>query len=211
MPLIITSYIIGPLQNNTYLAADPNSKSAVIIDPGLGSEIIITDIKKNNLIVEMLLFTHAHFDHVAGAQQILNAIGNDLLIGLHKEDINLLNSGGGAIEFRIDFEVRIKPNFELIDNQILHVGNEILKVLHTPGHTPGHVTFYSESSTVAFCGDLIFYHGVGRTDLSYGSFRKLENSIRSRIFSLPPETQLLCGHGPVTSVKEELSNNPFVK
>ena len=84
-------------------------------------------------------------------------------------------------------------------------------VFHTPGHTPGHVTFYAEEIQAAFCGDLIFYHGVGRTDLNGSDFYKLKNSIIEKIYTLPPDTILYNGHGQPTTVIEEINNNPFIK
>jgi len=97
----------------------------------------------------------------------------------------------------------------IANNQVIILGNTSIEVLHTPGHTPGHVTFSIENASAAFCGDLIFYHGIGRTDLKISNEDDLMKSIEEKIFKLDPKTILYPGHGPATTVQEEKDNNPF--
>jgi glyoxylase-like metal-dependent hydrolase (beta-lactamase superfamily II) len=123
----------------------------------------------------------------------------------------LWKSGGGSKEFGFDLDVGHPPNTLLSDQESLTFSDIHLTILHTPGHTSGHVTFHLPLNTTAFCGDLIFFHGVGRTDLSNGDEDQLANSIRGKIFTLPNETLLYPGHGPETSVEEEMANNPFLQ
>lgn len=208
--LEIIHHIAGPLQNNCYIVFDKETLDSVIIDPGFGPENLINDIKNNGLNLNAILLTHAHFDHVSGIDKILNDINVSIPIALHKDDLNLLQDGGGAKDFGLDLIFKFKPSMELIEGQNIKVGNDSLSVLHTPGHTPGHVTFYSKSLDAAFCGDLIFYHSVGRTDLVYSDNNHLINSIRTKIYTLPPQTILYNGHGLETTVAEEIKNNPFV-
>jgi len=210
LALEIIHHVIGPMQNNAYIIFDNVTNEAAVIDPGMGSEILVKEIKNLNLDLKSLLLTHAHFDHVACVDYLLREFDSQIEIGLHPDDLPLLINGAGAKEFGIDLNINFKPTLELHAGKFIHIGDDSLSVIHTPGHTPGHVTFYSKSLDAAFCGDLIFYHSIGRTDLKGSDFSKLMNSIKSEIFSLPPQTVLYNGHGPETTVKEEIANNPFL-
>ena len=210
MPLLISTYVLGPIENNTYLIEDSASRKAALIDPSSASEKILNDINENNLILEYLLITHAHFDHIGGVRWFTNHFNNNIKIALHASDLPLWNKGGGAKDFGFDLQVGRDPDLLISDGQVLTLGDTSIQVLHTPGHTPGHVTFLAEDDLAAFCGDLIFYHGIGRTDLAEGSTTKLMASIRDKIFSLNPNTTLFPGHGRSTTVREEKENNPFL-
>lgn len=206
----IKRFVLGPLENNTYLITDPYNKKAVVIDPSAPSRELLSEIIENSLTLEAILLTHAHFDHIGGVNWLMREFGNQITIALHKDDLDLWKSGGGSKEFGFDLDVGHPPNTLLSDQESLTFSDIHLTILHTPGHTSGHVTFHLPLNTTAFCGDLIFFHGVGRTDLSNGDEDQLANSIRRKIFTLPKETLLYPGHGPETSVEEEMANNPFL-
>jgi len=157
-----------------------------------------------------ILITHAHFDHFYTAIALSREFTHPVSIALHPEDLPLWRSGGGAYTFGFDIENKEEPDFLLSHGQVLTLGNSTLEVRHTPGHSPGHVLFYAPEINSAFCGDLIFRRGVGRTDLMGGNFKVLVNSIRTQVFTLPPETRLLPGHGPETTPREEMMENPFL-
>ena len=122
----------------------------------------------------------------------------------------LWRAGGGGALFGFDIDPGPEPTIDFYQGQILRLGSVEFEVRFTPGHTPGHCILYVRSSSVCFCGDVIFAGSVGRTDLPGASWEQLENSIRSQIFTLPDETRLLSGHGPETTVGEEKRTNPFV-
>jgi hydroxyacylglutathione hydrolase len=209
MKPIVLSYVLGPLENNTYLLADPESREAALIDPSYDVETALADARKRGLRVSLVLLTHAHFDHIAG---VTTAAGAGVAqIALHAADLDLYRQGGGASQFGLPFEAGPEPTLLLSDGQTIMIGAVEVKVHHTPGHTAGHVIFVCSEAGTAFCGDLIFAGSVGRTDLPGGSHTQLMKSIRREILPLPPETTLLPGHGPATTVAEEIDSNPFLQ
>jgi glyoxylase-like metal-dependent hydrolase (beta-lactamase superfamily II) len=209
MTLSISTFILGPIENNTYLIVDAESKIAAVIDPSVASRDLFQKIMENNWHLEYILITHAHFDHIGGVKWLKGQFNNEIKVALHPADLELWQEGGSSKDFGFDFSVGIEPNLMIENNQILRMGDTSIKVLHTPGHTPGHVTFSIEDTLAAFCGDLIFFHGVGRTDLKTSNENDLIKSIEEKIFMLDPKTTLYPGHGPTTTVNEEKENNPF--
>ena len=183
---------------------------AVMIDPAAPSKKIVDFLKENNLSLKEIWITHAHFDHISGVRWFLDQNKGRVKAAIHKEAIDLWKNGGNARDFGYNFDPGPLPEMILSDNTVLTVGKYAFAFLHTPGHTPGHVTFYCSEENVAFCGDLIFYHGVGRSDFTNSNSSHLMESISRRIFSLPDETRLYPGHGQITSVGEEKRNNPYI-
>ena len=201
---------LGPMDNNTYLVGDTATRQAVVIDPSFNSETVLEEAGRHGWRIAGIWLTHAHFDHIAGVAALVKAINPPLPVGLHPADLPLWRQGGGARLFGMKMETGPEPALHFEHEQILCVGKHYLEVRHTPGHTPGHVVFYSDEISTVLCGDLIFYHGVGRTDLPGGDHRALLQSIHTQILPLPPATRLLSGHGPETTVEEEAHENPFL-
>ena len=206
----IQTFTIGQIENNTYILTDLDSQKAVVIDPAAGIDTVIDSLHAQKLELASIWITHAHFDHIAGVYPLLNTFGNHIPIFLHPDDLPLWNSGGGARDFGFDFDPKAQPSASFFHGQHIPFGDATIEVRHTPGHTPGHVILYCQTQKTAFCGDLIFYHSVGRTDMTYCDSTALLKSIREQILTLPDATALLCGHGPTTSVAEERHNNPFL-
>jgi glyoxylase-like metal-dependent hydrolase (beta-lactamase superfamily II) len=209
MSLSISTFILGPIENNTYLISDNDSNTAAVIDPSIASTDLFNKIIENKWHLEYILITHAHFDHIGGVKWLKGQFDYEFKVALHPDDLIHWRDGGCSKEFGFDINVGSDPNLMIENNQLLRIGNTSIKVLHTPGHTPGHVTFSIDDALAAFCGDLIFFHGVGRTDLKTSNENDLIKSIKEKIFTLDPKTTLYSGHGPVTTVQEELENNPF--
>ncbi len=208
----ILKFVLGPLQNNTYLITAPDNQEAVIVDPASGISTVLNIIEKKALNLSQIWITHAHFDHIAGLREIIPLIKEfPISIGLHPNDLPLWRSGAGARQFGMSFHVDIDPNLYFQDQQILTVGKSNWTVLHTPGHTPGHVSFHNADTDTILCGDVIFREGVGRTDLPGGDHGVLIQSILHRLLRYPPHTRLYCGHGEDTTVQHELKFNPFLK
>jgi hydroxyacylglutathione hydrolase len=210
MTLTFSTYVLGPLENNTYLLADSDTAEAVIIDPALGSEAMLEEIQRRHLKITAIWVTHAHFDHISGINQLVKAFPSLDAIGLHADDLSLWREGGGARFFGINVSPEVEPSFFFSHGQQLNLGKSFIEVRHTPGHSRGHVVFYAKELDTVFCGDLIFRRSIGRTDLPGGDLSVLLNSIRSQILTLPPQTRLLSGHGPETSVGEEKAHNPYL-
>ncbi len=208
--LEIVLFTLGPVQTNAYLVADAGTKEAAVIDPAWDGHIILEAAQKRGWRIGHLWYTHAHFDHIGGAGAIADALNPLPLVALHSNDHVLWRAGGGGAFFGFDIDPGPEPTIDLHQGQILRLGSVEFEVRFTPGHTPGHCILYVPSSHVCFCGDVIFAGSVGRTDLPGGSWEQLENSIRTKVYTLPDETRLLSGHGPETTVGEEKKSNPFV-
>ena len=210
MSLEIIPIVLGPIENNTYLIADGESGEAALIDPSFDAAQVVDTARERGWKLTRIWLTHAHFDHFAGARDVADRFAPPLPIGLHGGDLVLWRNGGNAANFGLSIRTGAEPEVNFYHGQTLHLGAQTLEVRHTPGHTPGHVIFYCADAGVAFVGDLIFYRGVGRTDLPGGSTSALLHSIRTQVFTLPPATRLLSGHGPQTTVEEEKRENPFL-
>ncbi len=192
------------------LVFDDSTKECFLFDPSFGIEDVLKVTEQEKLTVKAVLFTHGHFDHFAGLSYLLSKLPNEPKIGLHADDLAIWRDGGGSKQFRALIEPPCDPNLMLEDGQHLDLGKSEIEIRHTPGHSPGSVIYYIPDSSTAIVGDLIFHRGIGRTDLDGGSFKALKESVQTQVFSLPPGTRLIPGHGPDTKVAEEMKSNPYV-
>jgi hydroxyacylglutathione hydrolase len=211
MPLEILTFVLGPLENNTYAIVDPLTHNAVLVDPSFNIEEAVESLDRSGWKINAVWITHAHFDHIAGVNNLPAAMQQGLSIGLHPLDLPLWQEGGGARMFGFHLGKLPQPNLLFQHGQLLSLGDETVEVRHTPGHSPGHVSFYVPSANTLLSGDVIFHHSIGRTDLPGSDYSQLVTSIRAEVYTLPPETRPLSGHGPATTVAEEITNNPFVR
>lgn len=207
--ITIHALILGPLENNTYLLGDDSTGEAALVDPSFELEHILDVIEEHEYRLRYILLTHAHFDHIVNAQVISDRYSPTIPLGLHPSDLSLWTSGGGADLFGVDFKPTRQPDLHFYASQKIKLGKEEIEVRHTPGHTPGSVCFVLPSNQTVLTGDLIFYRSVGRTDLQGGDTRALIRSIEGQIFTLPPAYHIRPGHGPATTVREEIDENPF--
>lgn len=213
MKLEVVKMTLGPMSNNVYLLADSVTREAVVIDPTFGSQAVIDEVNQKGWTLQQIWLTHAHFDHIAGVNEITNYFDPPLPIGLHPADEEMYQQGGGAIYFGMSISQPSPISIHFIHNLKLyfHQGDEWLaEVRHTPGHSPGHVMFYCQSLGVLFCGDVIFRRSIGRADLPGGNLQTLFDSIQCEVLSLPDDTRLLPGHGPESTVGFERDQNPFL-
>ncbi|OQX63891.1 MAG: hypothetical protein B5M51_04525 [Anaerolinea sp. 4484_236] len=206
----ILTLTLGPVQTNSYIVADTETNEAVVIDPAWDGHLIAEAAQKRGWQIKQIWYTHAHFDHIAGAAKLAEALPDPPSVALHPAEYDLWQAGGGARLFGFQVDPGPKPTIDLEHGQTLTLGSAQFEVRLTPGHRPGHCVFYCSSESVLFSGDLIFYRSVGRTDLPGGNWSDLEKSIREQIYTLPTETRILSGHGDETSVGEEKVGNPFV-
>ena len=208
--LKIETFVLGPVQTNTYLVGDPESGVAAVVDPAWDGHILVKAAQDRDWSIEQIWLTHAHFDHIAGVGAIVKALDPSPSLALHPDDLPLYNMQGGAPFFGMSIEPGPEPDVILTHGQKLQLGGSSFEVRYSPGHTPGHVIFYSADEKLVFSGDLIFMGSVGRTDLPGGSHATLLTSIREQILDLPDDTRLLSGHGPETTVGQERGWNPFL-
>ena len=210
----IKRFVFNPFQENTFVLYD-KSKECIIIDPGCyekEEEVELESfISENGLNPVALLNTHCHIDHILGNQFVADKWGVELQ--MHKKDLPLLENAG-EISKMYGFENYYGspyPKHFLEDGNIFSFGESELEVLFTPGHAPGHICFYSEENNLIISGDVIFQMSIGRTDLPFGDYDTLIKSITKKIFLLPGETQIYCGHGPNTVLSYEREHNPFLQ
>ncbi len=208
--LEVVTIVSGPVQTNIFLVADSLSRQAVVIDPAWDGQRIAKELQRRDWNLQAIWLTHAHFDHFAGAAGLLKTLAQEIPIALHPADIPLWRGKGGAPLFGMQIDPGPEPSLTLSHNQKLKIGAYEFQVRHTPGHTQGHVIYYCASAKMAFCGDVIFYDSIGRTDLPGGNYTSLLRSIGEQILSLPDDTRLLCGHGDETTVGRERLQNPFL-
>jgi hydroxyacylglutathione hydrolase len=202
---------VGPLACNCHLLADERTKEGVIIDPGDDAEAILEAAKGYR--IGAILHTHCHFDHMTATREVAEAGGGEILI--HRADLAYYEGLRTQVErFGRGFGVLRRPPDPLPvkrflrDGEFIEFGPHRLKVIHTPGHTEGSCAFHLDGHV--FSGDTLFAGSIGRTDLPGGSFETEAESIRTRLYTLDPETTVWPGHGPPTSIGAEREGNPFV-
>lgn len=200
--------VVGQLQTNCYIAACEETREGVVVDPGGDAARLFGEIDALKLTIKYILNTHAHFDHV-GANEALKTHFNAPL-GLHPLDLPILQAQGGAAVFGLDAGQSPDPDFELSEETTIAFGTNKLHVLHTPGHTPGHVSFYEAKEGVLFDGDVLFDGGIGRTDIPGGDTKAIIGSIKNVLFKLPDDTVVYSGHGNATTIGKEKSTNPWI-
>lgn len=206
--MIIKSIVVGPLEVNCYILGCDDTKEAAIIDPGDDADEIIKTVEKEGLKPKFIINTHAHFDHVGGVKTIQDHFKIDFV--LHKEDQFVLESlNEQTATFGLGKVPEPKVN-KFVDNEDeISLGQNMIKVIHTPGHTPGGVCYYVGNSI--FVGDTLFAGSIGRTDFPGGSHEGLIKSVKERIFPLGDDVVVYPGHGPSTTIEEEKRHNPFLK
>ena len=208
--LKIISLTLGPVQTNSFIVADTDTGDAIVVDPSWDGALIAKTAAEQGWQIKEIWLTHAHFDHIGGVAELVDALPEVPPVLLHSDDLDLWKKGGGAALF--GFKIVPGPEPEtLINGQILQLGKFSFETRHTPGHRPGHCAFYCADADILFSGDLIFYRSVGRTDLPGGDWATLEASIREQVYSLPDQTRILSGHGEETNVGDEKENNHFVR
>ena len=210
----VKRFVFNPFQENTYVLYD-ESKECVIIDPGCyekaEEEELENFISENGLKPVALLNTHCHIDHILGNQFVAEKWGVELQ--MHKDDLPLLENAGQVSKMYglQNYSGSPFPKHLLKEGDKFTFGESKLDVIFTPGHAPGHICFYSEKHNFIISGDVIFQMSIGRTDLPFGDFDTLIKSITEKIFPLPGQTQIHCGHGPSTVLNYEREHNPFLQ
>lgn len=209
MTLSIRSFNLGPLQTNAYLLQGDDPQRAVIIDPGMNPGPLLRAIEP--LEIEAILLTHAHFDHIGGVDEIRKA--KSCPVYLHPLEQDWLTSpklNGSLMWPEASPPISTEPaEYDLAEGQQLNLIGHTFKVFHTPGHSPGSVSFLCGKDL--FSGDVLFRQGVGRTDLTGGRERDLYDSIQNKLFPLGDDVTVYSGHGPKTSIGYEKANNPYIR
>jgi glyoxylase-like metal-dependent hydrolase (beta-lactamase superfamily II) len=202
---------VGPIQANCYLLHDQTTGECLIIDPGAAFEKIKTIIDREKFHPIAILLTHAHFDHIGALDKARDEW--NIPVYLHSEESDWPQNpmkNGSAHFSRIRPVIARKAEHMLSDHDKLLLGPFSCLVLHTPGHSPGGVSFYFEDERTVFCGDALFHGSIGRTDQYGGDQDQLLASIHDQLLTLPEDTIACPGHGPQTTIGEEANSNPFL-
>ncbi len=212
----ITLFTVNMLQENCYLVWDEASCEAALIDCGAfrdEEKQTISDYLSNNKLTLTHLFnTHAHFDHLFGAEYIYKGYGVGVELSEEERDTYAAARKQMLSLLRVDLPLETPPVARYFhDGDVLTVGNVMLTVIATPGHTPGGVCFYAEKERVLFSGDSLFRRQIGRCDFPGGSEISLINALRTRVLALPDDVQVLPGHGEPTTVGEERALNAYLQ
>lgn len=202
----VQTLTVGAFQENCYLVVDSRSGKAVIVDPGGEGERLVEAVDKSGATLEAVWITHAHVDHVGAIASIKQRW--NVPVYLHPLDRRLYEAAGRQAQvYGVQFEEPPPPDREFADGQQLKVGDVELAVMHTPGHSPGHVVIHGDG--IALVGDCLFAGSIGRTDLPFSDPPQLAASLE-KISALPPETVVYPGHGMDTTIGEERRSNPFL-
>lgn len=208
-PIIQKTFAVPPLGCNCSILGDPESHEAVIVDPGGNPEQLLDEVRRLGLTVVRILHTHAHFDHFLASGDIQKATQAPLC--LHPDDERLWKMLDVQCRaFGVPYLPVPDPDCWIRDGEALSFGSVSGQALHTPGHTPGSLSFYFAGQRLLLSGDTLFRGGIGRTDLWGGDARAIQSSIRERLFTLDSDTRVIPGHGPATQIGLERESNPFV-
>ena len=203
MKRMIKKIVVGVLGTNCYIFADTDNKVAALIDPGSDGDGIRSEVEKLGVEVKCIINTHGHGDHISSNGRFKAPIY------IHELDANFLENSELNLSAAFGLAIKSPPASRLLkDGDIIEVGDLKLKVIHTPGHTPGSISLLSDGAV--FTGDALFMGGVGRTDFPYGSNEALMNSIKYRLFTLDGKTVVYPGHGPLSTIGREKHENCFV-
>lgn len=209
--MIVKSFTFNPFQENTYILSD-DTQNCIIVDPGCYNSSeqnrLLAYIEEHQLKPVRLINTHAHIDHVFGNKFIADKF--DLALELHKLDVPVLAMAEHSAKlYGLSYTTSPEATVFIEEGDIVHFGNTSLKILHVPGHAPGHIVLYHEAEKIVIGGDVLFRESIGRTDLPGGNHDDLIRSIQEKLFTLDDDIVVYSGHGPETTIGHEKAHNPF--
>jgi hydroxyacylglutathione hydrolase len=201
---------VGPLQCNCSIIGDEQTHEALVIDPGDQIEGILEILRQEKLTLKQIVITHAHIDHVGGAMKLKAATGAPILMNQNDYALlKMLDMQAAWVGMRPPGDVQVDET--LAQGRVLKIGEISSSVIHTPGHTEGSICVYFPTERKLIAGDTLFAGSIGRTDLPGGSMDKIMRSLHTQVLALPDETEVVPGHGPVTTIGEERETNPFLQ
>lgn len=216
----IETFVLSIFQQNTRIVACENTGQAICVDPGSDDPRLVEHIRSNGYTLQAIALTHAHIDHIGGvsfirenfpeAEILLHKDDEDLYYGLPQQPLfmGILPEQLKPLGLEFDDPPKLTRNWE--DNEFYKVGDLEFRILHCPGHSPGHVVFAEENKQVVLAGDCLFDGSIGRTDLPGGNYEQLIDSIKERLLPLGDDVIVLSGHGPDTTIGKERKTNPFL-
>lgn len=210
MALNVQILPVTPFQQNAALLWDDVSKEAVLTDVGGEAERLLEAVETHQLNLKAIWLTHGHLDHASGVE-VLTTLHPVPVLGPHQADNCWLQAlPDVTASYGFPISQPFIPTRWLMEGEALKVGEHTFIVFHIPGHTPGHVVFYSQANKLLIAGDVLFRESIGRTDFPGGNHSDLIRGIQEKLLSLPDDTRVLPGHGPMTTIGHEKQHNPFL-
>lgn len=210
--MIIDTIVLGDFQTNCFcVRQNEETSDCLVIDPGMGAELLVQLLKNNDYTPVDILLTHGHADHIGGVEK-LRRHWPEVRVAIHKDDAAMLTSPAENLSLMAGVMVQARPAEILLNSEDTYYQAAGLrfKILHTPGHTSGGICLYASDEHILFAGDTLFAGSVGRTDFPGGSHELLIEMIRQKLLILPGQTTVYTGHGPATTIGNEKASNPFL-
>lgn len=206
--LMMNHFYAGPLMVNCYLVYDEESKEAFIVDPGGRNPQLESFIDSKGLTVKFIILTHGHGDHIGAVDEYREKYHAPVLAHFREKEL-LASPSLNSSKYMFNRGIAVVADKWLNDNDEIPFGDDVLKIIHTPGHSPGGICILLPKNKWLFSGDTLFYGSIGRTDFPLCSTPDLFDSIRSKLFTLDPEIQVFPGHDSFTTIGREVQYNPF--
>lgn len=208
MALLFDGFSVGPWESNCYIIGCDQTKEGAVVDPGADAGRIMSRAKRLGLKINKIILTHGHPDHLSALDEVQSATGAKVYI--HSADAGMLTDSRRNLSFYMGQSMEFqKADVLLNDGDRIQVGEITIEIIHTPGHTPGGISL-KIADDIIITGDTLFAGSVGRSDFPGGSHRQLINSIKTRLLKFPPNTKVFPGHGPASTIGEEMRYNPFL-
>ena len=200
----LISFSLGSFRTNSYILFDKQRQDAIIIDAPSGIESVLKFAKENSLNIKGIIITHGHIDHIAGLENV------NIPFYIYKDEENSLYNPKMNFSYLFGKPLSLKKKPKIIvEEGNLNIGEFNVEIIHTPGHSPGSISIKADD--ILFCGDILFYDAIGRTDIPYASHSLLMDSLKKKIMTLDKNIIVMPGHGRPTTIRRELENNPFLK
>jgi len=207
--MVVHTVVVTEFMTNCFIVGDEITKEAVVIDPGGEGQKILKEIEKMGMNVKAVVSTHAHVDHIGALKDIKNALGADIM--MHQAELPVLKTASRMARlFGISIDDPPEPDRFIAEGDQVSCGSITLKVIETPGHSPGGISLLTSDGKVCFAGDTLFAGSIGRTDLPGGDYHTLIESIKTKLIPLGDDVKVLSGHGPSTTMGVERRYNPFL-
>ena len=202
---------VTPYQQNCSLLICEQTNKAAVVDPGGDLDRILQQVDKENITLESILVTHGHLDHVGAVEELAEELSLPILGPQIEDEFWIEAIPEQCSTFGFPASKAFVPNRWLSDGDTVEIGKEQLRVIHCPGHTPGHIVFFSQKARLAVVGDVLFNGSIGRTDFPKGDYQTLISSIQHKLWPLGEDVAFIPGHGPMSTFGEEMRSNPFVR
>lgn len=201
---------VTPFEQNCTLLICEETNKAALVDPGGDIDLLLSAVKQQGVVLESILVTHGHLDHVGGVAELSKRLSLPIFGPQQEDDFWIQAIPEQCRSFGFPPCDSFTPTRWLADGDTVQVGQESLQVIHCPGHTPGHVVFFSATARLALVGDVLFKGSIGRTDFPRGDYQTLIDSIQLKLWPLGEDVAFIPGHGPMSTFKQEMRDNPFV-